>query len=39
MIAWTVAGGGQNGHLPPSGIARGLGLGRQNLAEGAHWPP
>jgi len=25
---------GQNGHLPPSGVARGLGQGGQNLAEG-----
>jgi len=33
VIAWAVAGEG-NGHLPPSGIARGLGLAGQNLAEG-----
>jgi len=26
--------GGQNGHLSLSGIARGLGLGGQNLPEG-----
>jgi len=25
---------GQNGHLPSSGVARGLGLAGQNLAEG-----